>query len=116
MSDAEILGPNDPGPRDTKDANYANTGGAGGGQTGGQGQSVKSFPWERLAFTAIYAFVAWVAFWLALILALIGGVLKIFGLSSQENFAGYARRTADYVGEALAYVSGATEKKPFPFN
>lgn len=113
MSDAEILGPNDPGPRDTKDANYSNTGG---GQSGGQGQSAKSFPWERLAFTVIYAFVAWVAFWLALILAVIGGGLKLFGLSSQENFAGYARRAADYVGEALAYVSGATEKKPFPFN
>jgi hypothetical protein len=114
MSDAEILGPNDPGPRDTKDANYSNANGGGGG-SGGKAAGAKPFPWERLAFTVLFAFIAWFTFWLALILALVAGVLKVFGQSSQENFAGYARKMSDYLVSSLAYVSGSTDEKPFPF-
>jgi hypothetical protein len=115
MSNAEVFGPNDPGPRDAKDAGYTDgNGGSGGGQNGG-GAAAKPFPWERLAFTVIFAFVAWFAFWLALILALISGGLKLFNVSSQENFAGYARSLYEYLSSVLAYVSGTTETKPFPF-
>lgn len=112
MTDAEILGPNDPGPRDSKDANYS--GGKDGGGTGG-GAAAKPFPWERLAFTVVFAFIAWVTFWLALVMALISGALRIFGQSSQENFAGYAQKVSRYLASTLAYVSGSTDEKPFPF-
>lgn len=115
MSDAEILGPNDPGPRDARDANYSGAGGGGGAGNGEKGGSARAFPWERLAFTILFAFAAWFAFWVALILALISGALKLFGQSSEENFSGYTRKVSDYLASTLAYVSGATDQKPFPF-
>lgn len=117
MSDAEIYGPNDPGPRDARDANYAGSSGGRSGGSGGDGPSAsgRAFPWERVAFTVIFAFFAWVAFWVALALALISGALRIFGQSSQENFTGYAQKVSDYLAKSLAYISGSTEEKPFPF-
>lgn len=117
MSDAEILGPNDPGPRDAKDANYSTSNnGANGGTNGGSGAAAgKSFPWERLALTVVFAFVAWCVFWLSLLLALIAGGLKLFGVQTQENIAALAAKTSGYLGGLLAYVSGSSDDKPFPF-
>lgn len=110
MSDAEILGPNDPGPRDAKDANFSDS-----GRGSGSGGQAKPFPWERLAFTVLFAFIAWFAFWLTLALALVAGAFKLFGVESQENVASYARKSGAYLSSALSYVSGATDDKPFPF-
>lgn len=111
MSDAEILGPNDPGPRESKDANFSD-------QTGRPGpgaEKARPFPWERLAFTVLFAFIAWFAFWISLVLAAVGGALKLFGVQTQDNIASYARRSTAYLASALSYVSGETDEKPFPF-
>ena len=111
MSDAEILGPNEPGPRDARDANFGDSGNRG----GGAGRQATAFPWERLAFTVLFAFISWFAFWLTLALAVIAGALKLFNVQTQENVATYARKSGDYLSSALSYVSGATDVKPFPF-
>jgi hypothetical protein len=112
MSNAEILGPGEPGPQNAKDANFSDNGG---NSTGGAGGQAKSFPWERAAFTVLFAFIAWFAFWLSLVLALIAGAIKLFRVQTQDSIGGYARKSADYLSSCLAYVSGATNDKPFPF-
>jgi hypothetical protein len=111
MSDAEILVPNDPGPRGAKDANFAGNSGDG----GASGGKVRAFPWERLAFTFLFALVAWMVFWLSLILALASGGLKLFGVQTQENIGAFARKSSQYLVSVLDYVSGESDVKPFPF-
>jgi hypothetical protein len=110
MSDAEILGPNEPGPRNAKDANFSDN---------DQRQSAQpvgtTFPWERLIFTLIFAFIAWFTFWLALGLGLLAGGLRLFGVKTEANIGQYTRQAAEYLSNVLAYVSGDKADKPFPF-
>lgn len=113
MSDAEILGPGDPGPRNAKDANFSGDGSN--PNQNGNGGAVRAFPWERLAFSVLYAFIAWFTFWLALVLAIIAGGLRLFGVQADANFGDYAGKATTYLGSVLAYVAGTREDKPFPF-
>lgn len=111
MSDAEILGPNDPGPQNAKDANFgASSGGSGGAQSRQGG-----IPWERIVFTVIFAGVAWVTFWIALTLALISAAVRLSRANWGGNLAEYSARATNYLNACLTFVSGATDAKPFPF-
>ena len=107
MSDAHILGPNEPGPRGPEDAKYTNS---------GPTPDHKTFPWERVAFTIGFAFVAWFAFWGALILALVAIVIRLTNVKLEADIAGYARVMATYLGDVLGYIGGSREEKPFPFS
>lgn len=111
MSDAEILGPNDPGPQNAKDANYRS-----GPNAGGTEQRQESrVPWERIIFTLIFAGVAWITFWIALVLALISAVVRLSGANWGANLADYAAKATNYLNACLSYVAGVTDVKPFPF-
>jgi hypothetical protein len=111
MSDAEVLGPDEPGPRNTKDANY----GENNGRRQDNGGAARTFPWERLALTAVFAVVAWFMFWVTLFLAVAAGGLKLAGIEASANVAGYARKSSNYLASVLTFVSGATDEAPFPF-
>jgi hypothetical protein len=112
MSDAEILGPNEQGPRNAKDASFSDS-----AQQQGPGArpSGQTFPWERLIFTVIFAFIAWFTFWLALGLGLLAGGLRLFGVKTDANIGQYTKQATDYLGNVLAYVAGDKADKPFPF-
>ncbi|HAH10206.1 MAG TPA: hypothetical protein DCL54_04040 [Alphaproteobacteria bacterium] len=82
---------------------------------GPSGAGRRRFDWERLFFTLLFAFGAWVTFWLALFFALAAYVTRAFGWQIQADLAGYARQASSYLGDIFDYVSGRSDEKPFPF-
>ena len=108
MTDAHILGPDEPGPRPSGDAKYS-------GPNSSDPVS-KSFPWERVFFTVAFAFVAWFVFWVALFLALATAVIRLTNVKLEADIGGYTGRAVRYLRDILSYIAGLKDEKPFPFS
>jgi hypothetical protein len=67
-------------------------------------------------FTGVFAVAAWFAFWIALFLGLAAAVVRIGGFKLEVDIAHYAMTCARFLSDALAYVAGRREEKPFPFS
>ena len=75
----------------------------------------RSFPWVRLLYAIGFGFIAWVMFWLIVLLLapLHYIVLAITGKPNQE-LQEMTLRTVHYLVELLVFVTGTGEQKPFP--
>ena len=80
----------------------------------GQDLQVKSFPWERLLLSVLFAAIAWFAFWGLLFLAVIMWVLIAVSREPHLEFKRFVSIGARYVGQCLAYVLTISNDKPFP--
>jgi hypothetical protein len=79
-----------------------------------QDLQVKSFPWERLLLSVLFAAIAWFAFWGLLFLAVIMWVLIAVSREPHLEFKRFVSIGAKYVGQCLAYVLTISNDKPFP--
>lgn len=74
------------------------------------------FPWARLLYAIGFAVLAWVMFWL-LVLVLAPLFFITLAISGKENeeLKRISLRALHYLLELLAFISGVSEEKPFPF-
>jgi len=73
------------------------------------------FPWARLLYAIGFGFIAWVMFWLIVVLLapLHYIVLAITGKPNEE-LKEMTLRAVHYLVELLVFVTGAGDEKPFP--
>jgi hypothetical protein len=73
------------------------------------------FPWVRLLYAIGFGFIAWVMFWLIVLLLapLHYIVLAVTGKPNQE-LREMTQRAVHYLVELLVFVTGTGEEKPFP--
>ena len=73
------------------------------------------FPWVRLLYAIGFGFIAWVMFWLIVLLfaPLHYIVLAITGKPNEE-LKEMTLRAVHYLVELLVFVTGTGEEKPFP--
>jgi hypothetical protein len=83
-------------------------------QPTGREVQVRSFPWERLLLSVMYAVIAWFAFWSLLVLAVVMWVLVAFNKEPHEQFRRFVAVGAKYVGQCLSYILLISNDKPFP--
>jgi hypothetical protein len=75
----------------------------------------RPFPWLRLLYAIGFGFIAWVMFWLIVLLfaPLHYIVLAIAGKPNEE-LKDMTRREVHYLVELLVFVTGGGDEKPFP--
>ena len=74
----------------------------------------RSFPWERLILSVLFAVIAWTAFWALLLLAAIMWILIAVSREPHPEFRRFVSAGAKYVGQCLSYVLTLSDDKPFP--
>jgi uncharacterized membrane protein len=74
----------------------------------------RNFPWQRLFLSVMYAVIAWAAFWVLMVLAVVMWVLVALNREPHEQFRRFAVVGARYVGQCLGYVLLISDEKPFP--
>jgi hypothetical protein len=72
------------------------------------------FPWQRFLLSLGFGFLAWIAFWLTIVLAIVLWVLIAVSREPNPEFKQFVSACARYVWQCLAYVVLLTEEKPFP--
>lgn len=72
------------------------------------------FPFARLFYAIGFAFIAWLVFWLILILAALQFATRAVVGHSNEELRQFSRNLITYISELLAYVSLARDERPFP--
>ena len=73
------------------------------------------FPWVRLLYAIGFGFVAWVMFWLiVLLLAPLHYVVLAITGKANEELRDMTLRAVHYLVELLVFVTGTGEEKPFP--
>lgn len=83
-------------------------------QPPGQEVQRRSFPWERLFLSIMYAVIAWFAFWGLMVLAVVMWVLVAVNREPHEQFRRFVAVGAKYVGQCLGYILLISNDKPFP--
>ena len=75
----------------------------------------RSFPWMRLLYAIGFAFIAWVMFWLiVLLLAPLHYIVLAITGKPNEELKEMTLRAVHYLVELLAFVTGSGDEKPFP--
>ena len=73
------------------------------------------FPWVRLLYAVGFGFVAWVMFWLiVLLLAPLHYIVLAITGKPNEELREMTLRTVHYLVELLVFVTGTGDEKPFP--
>jgi hypothetical protein len=73
------------------------------------------FPWLRLLYAIGFAFVAWVMFWLiVLLLAPLHYIVLAITGKPNEELREMTLRAVHYLVEVLVFVTGTGDEKPFP--
>ena len=72
------------------------------------------FPFARLIYAVGYAFVAWVVFWLVLILALLQFITRAVTGHVNDELRTFSRNMITYLQELLGYVTLVRDEQPFP--
>jgi hypothetical protein len=72
------------------------------------------FPFARLVYAIGFAFVAWVVFWLVLILAALQFITRAVSGHVNEELRQFCRNMIVYLQELLGYVTLARDERPFP--
>ena len=73
------------------------------------------FPWTRLLYAIGFAIVAWVMFWLiVLLLAPLHFIVLAITGRPNEDLKDLSLRAVHYLVELLVFIAGAREEKPFP--
>jgi len=90
------------------------------GDTYGPGEAARvegrqPFPWIRLLYAIGFGFVAWVVFWLiVLLLAPLHYIVLAISGKPNEELKQMVLRAVHYLVELLLFVAGAGDEKPFP--
>jgi hypothetical protein len=96
--------------------NHATTADSPETQPGSSEAKTKSpFPATRLAFALGFAVVAWVVFWIALLLGLAQWIVTAVAGGQDDQLKGWSRNLNQYLWEVLSFIVFAREDKPFPF-
>ena len=73
------------------------------------------FPWMRLLYAIGFAVVAWVMFWLiVLLLAPLQFITIAIAGKPNEELKHMSLRAMHYLVELLVFITGARDEKPFP--
>ncbi|HMI97846.1 MAG TPA: DUF4389 domain-containing protein [Micropepsaceae bacterium] len=73
------------------------------------------FPWLRLLYAMGFAIVAWVMFWLiVLLLAPLHYIVLAITGKPNEELREMTLRAVHYLVELLVFVTGTGDEKPFP--
>ena len=73
------------------------------------------FPWMRLLYAVGFAIVAWVKFWLiVLLLAPLQFITIAITGKPNEDLKQMSLRAIHYLVELLVFITGTGEEKPFP--
>jgi hypothetical protein len=73
------------------------------------------FPGVRLAYAAGFAVVAWVVFWVSLLLGLAQWIITAIGGDQDDQLKRWSRNLNQYLWEVLSFIVFARDDKPFPF-
>jgi hypothetical protein len=85
------------------------------GGASGSGRLPFPFPWVRLLYAIGFAFVAWVMFWLiVLLLAPLHYIVLAITGKANEELREMTLRAVHYLVELLVFVTGSGDEKPFP--
>ena len=74
----------------------------------------RPFPFARLIYALGFAIIAWVVFWLILILALLQFITRAITGHVNEELRHFNHRMVTYLAEVLAYVALVRDGQPFP--
>jgi hypothetical protein len=80
-----------------------------------EGKARAPFPVTRLLFAIGFAVVAWVVFWIALLLGLAQWIVTAVGGDQDDQLKGWSRNLNQYLWEVLSFIVFARDEKPFPF-
>jgi len=72
------------------------------------------FPWQRLLLSVGYAFLAWMVFWLTLVLAVVLWILVGVSREPHPEFKQFVGGCARYVAQCLSYIVMISDETPFP--
>jgi hypothetical protein len=82
---------------------------------GGSASQRLPFPWVRLLYAIGFGFVAWVMFWLiVLLLAPLHYIVLAITGKANEELREMTLRAVHYLVELLVFVTGSGDEKPFP--
>ena len=75
----------------------------------------RPFPWLRLLYAIGFGFIAWVMFWLiVLLLAPLHYIVLAVTGKPNEELKDMTLRAVHYLVELLFFVTGSGDEKPFP--
>jgi hypothetical protein len=75
----------------------------------------QAFPWVRLLYAIGFGFIAWVMFWLiVLLLAPLHYIVLAVTGKPNEELRDMTLRAVHYLVELLVFVTGTSDEKPFP--
>ena len=76
----------------------------------------RPFPWKRLVYSLVFGLFFWVAAWFALILVVVQFVIVALERKPSEDLTRVLTGFGTYLRDVLAYMSFASDQKPFPFS
>jgi hypothetical protein len=74
----------------------------------------KPFPFERLLYSLGFAVLAWLAFWLLLVLATIQFVVLLIGGRVNEELKTFNLNLLQYLWQCVAFIIFVRDDRPFP--
>ena len=90
--------------------------GAGASSAGADRSALRHpFPFVRLLYAIGFAFLAWLVFWLIVILAALQFAVRALIGYSNDELRQFSRNLIAYMQELLGYVSLMRDERPFPF-
>ena len=72
------------------------------------------FPIERLLYSIIFAIVAWFAFWLVVLLAILQFIATAISGHVNEELKGISQSVIQYLDQLVSYISLVRDDRPFP--
>jgi hypothetical protein len=75
-----------------------------------------AFPWKRLIYSFVFGLFFWVVAWFALLLVAVQFVIVAHERKPSEDLTRVLMGIGTYLRDVLAYMSFASDQKPFPFS
>ena len=75
----------------------------------------RPFPFVRMFYALGFAVVAWMVFWLAILLAVLQFMVTAIVGRTNEELTSFAHSVTLYLQEVLDYVMLVRSERPFPF-
>jgi hypothetical protein len=73
------------------------------------------FPWGRLAYAIGYSILAWIVFWLIVLLLMpLHFIAFAITRKPNEELNHLSLRSVHYLDELLGFITGVRDEKPFP--
>lgn len=73
------------------------------------------FPLARLFYAFGFAVLAWIALWIAFVLAVVQFVVFAVNGRVNEEMKSFSLRLVQYLWELLAFITFVRDERPFPF-